>query len=338
MKEVFAPSLGRKVKLGACRVRDPHHPRLRLSNYLDKARLPPSPATADFDQKALAVLTDIEGNDNYGDCVEAEEAHYLAGITAYAGAMVSYTPAQVLAMYTALTNFNPSDPSTDQGTDPIACLNYFVQNSYLDGSKNIGWASVDMTKPEEVKFAISQCGNLKIWLSLPDAWTQSMPSSNGFVWDVGAPDPNNGHCIGSGAYNSSAIVGPNCDGIQIRTWGLIGTLTWAAAAALCVPGAGGGAAVRLTEDWVIDKQTGLTVPGLALGDLVADCNAAFGSAIPQVAPTPTPPQPPPSPKAPPTWQDVLAALGPLSTGFPFVERKPFLDALEKTLSPLWPSS
>jgi hypothetical protein len=338
MKRVFAPHLGRDVVIGACKMPDRHAPRLYLGDYVDLSTLPPSPESCDYSAPAMPVITNLEGNDAYGDCVEAEDAHFIAVMTGNTGSLFSYTPAMTLAAYTALTGFNPNIPSTDQGTDPTVDMNYYVQNPYADGTKLLGWASVDATNKALVQFAISTFGNLKLWVSLPDAWTNPFPSSSGFVWDVASPDSNNGHCIGSCAYNSTlvSIVGANSQGVQVMTWGLIGTVTWAAFAALFVPAAGGGAAVRITPDWW-NKSTGKAPNGFAASDLASDFNKYFGGSVAIPAPPIPPPSPSPAPSGPPSLAAAQAAVTKaLSAQLPLIQRSKAISTAASALAPLWP--
>lgn len=336
MRQVFAPHLGRHVVIGSCKIPSPHRPRIRLGHYLAAAQWPTSPSSVDYSGPAMSEIQQILGNDQYGCCVESEEGHFIGVVTGSANALYSYTTAEVLALYTALTGFNAAVPSTDVGTDPIACLNYLVANPYADGTKLAGYAEVDATNQAEVQFAISAFGNLKLWVSLPDVWINPFPSANGFVWDVASPDSNNGHCIGSCGYNSTnvAVVGANSQGVQVMTWGLIGTVTWAALAALFVDSAGGGAAVRITTDWV-SKASGNTPAGLAYADLVADFNRLFGGSV--TAPTTTPPAP--APTSPPTLAAATAAtLSAFGAGPALWTRQQAQTAVVGALTPLWPSS
>jgi len=273
---VFAPHLNRHVVIGGCKLPDRHAPMLKLANYMDLAKLPAPPGSADYMEPAMPVLSDVEANQNYGCCVESEEAHFIGVMTGNAGKLFAYTPAQTLAAYSAITGFNPSDPSTDRGTDPLAAANYFMNNQYADGSKLVGYLQVNAANQQEVQFAINAFGNLKIWLALPDSFINPFPSSNGFVWKKDTPNPNQGHCIGSYAFNSPKIVGANSDGVQVATWGLIGTMPWDSFGALCVPSAGGGCLVRVTTDWLI-KSSGLTPSGFAWGDLLADFTTMGGT-------------------------------------------------------------
>lgn len=271
----------------------------------------------------MTVLENIEGNDQYGDCVFAEDAHYIAVVTGNANTLFAYTQAQTLADYSVETGFNPADPASDQGADPIADLNYRVQKGYADGSKDAGWALVDGTNQAEVEYAINTFGNLKMWFGIPDVIVNSMPNASGFVWDVtaGAADQNNGHCIGSCGFSPLKIqaVGVTAQGPLVMTWGMLGIVTWKALAAWFVSSAGGGLAVRVTTDWV-SKASGATPSGLNLSALITAFNLYFGGklVVPPPTPSPTPVTPPPTPTPPgivtPTQAIAWAQAG-IASGF-----------------------
>jgi hypothetical protein len=284
---VHAPHLNRDVVIGACKLPDPHAMRIHLGDYVDLNTLPPAKANCDYSAPAMSVISNIEGNDSVGDCVLAEEAHFVGVMTGNTNRLFSYTAAMTLAVYSAITGYNPADPSTDQGADPTVAMNYFTKNAYADGTKLAGWAMVDASNQQLVQFAIEAFGNLKLWVGLPNVWISPFPSKNGFVWDLAPANSNNGHCIGSCGYNSTlvTIVGSNSQGVQVMTWGLIGTITWRAFAALFVTSAGGGAAVRITPDWLANGATN-TPSGFAYADLASDFNKFYGGNIPVPAPTP----------------------------------------------------
>jgi hypothetical protein len=301
-RRVWHPGLNRHVVLGGCKLSTHEPAGIRLKDFVHAATAyPTSPASVDYSAKALSVIENIEGNDSLGDCVIAEDAHYIAVVTGNANTLYSYTRDQTVADYSAITGYDPSDPNTDQGTDPIAALNYRVQRGYADGSKDAGWALVDCSNKAEVAYAINTFGNLKLWFGIPGSIANNLPSASGFVWDVsaGAADTQNGHCIGSCAYGVSSIlaVAVTAQGVVVMTWGMLGLVTWAALAAWFVTSAGGGAAVRVTTDWVA-KATGNTPSGLNLSALTTAFDLYFGGTL-VVPPAPTP-APPPTPGTAPT--------------------------------------
>ena len=284
LKEVFVPHLNRTVKFGRKRSR----PRMsvKLSNYL-LASLPDAPATTNFRASATDALAHVYMNDSLGDCVIAGRYHRIGLLTGLTGKSFIATDAQVVADYSAIGGYIPGDQSTDQGCDMATAADYGVSHGYADGSKDFGWLAIDATNKAEVASAMWLFENLDFGLELPDAWVQSIPNASGFTWDVaGAPDPENGHCI------EGVDIATN--GIVIATWGMTGTLTWAAIAMYAAQTNGGEIIVHLSEDQLAKAQT-KAPNGVAWADLIADFDALGGHVTP-VAPV-TPPAPSPAPGA-----------------------------------------
>jgi hypothetical protein len=326
MNRVYAPHLGRDVVLGG--MRSPtleHHaskPKFKTMLAMANATNEDVPPSIAWTGPAMSVLRDIEGNNQCGDCVEAEEAHFLAVVTSNAKTLFAYVTGMVLAMYSAITGYDatkgaPGSNPTDVGTNPLDALDWFTKNAYEDGSTNLGYVLVDATNKLEIMQALAWFGNLKIWLCLPDAYVSPFPAKNGFVWDVAPPNAQQGHCIGAYGYVSQGdapeavkVLGANALGLIIATWGLIGTMTWAAVAALCIPEVGGGMATRLSRDWI--EANGATPFGETADQVEAAFRAMGGSddfapqavigpqGTPQPAPGPTGPSGPASPPAPAT--------------------------------------
>jgi hypothetical protein len=180
------------------------------------------PTSVDYSLDALPCLSAVLGNDRYGDCTCAGAMHELGLWTGNAGALFSATTDQTLALYSAVTGFNPADPSTDQGADETQVLDYLVKTGFPDGSKLTGYVAIDPKNQGEVMQAIDLFETVYFGVGLPDAWISPFPRSDGFIWDVATPDDSNGHCFIATGYNAT--------GVQIDTWGLLGTVTWAAMA------------------------------------------------------------------------------------------------------------
>jgi hypothetical protein len=256
-------------------------PHFKLKNYL-RASMPSPPPTCDYSPAAIPVLRDIMGNDALGDCVIAGAYHVVGTATGNAGALFHATNAQILADYSAIGGYNPADPSSDQGCDEVVALNYWTQHGFANGTKLAGWLTVNPLDHSEIASACWLFENLYFGIELPDAWVGPFPSSDGFSWGPGTPDPNNGHCVIGTGYNA--------DGASIDTWGLLGTVTWDAISSLCTTAAGGALYVMLTPD-MLAKGAAKAPNGFAWADLIADFDAMGGS-------VPVPPAPPPSPSPP----------------------------------------
>lgn len=337
LKQVFAPHLNRLVKLGRRHgILGPH---FRMGNYL-RASLPAPPPSCDFRSAATKALLQLYLNDQLGDCVIAGGYHVVGVETGNAngGNPFVATAQQIIADYGAIGGYVPGDESTDQGCDEVTALNYWQSHGFANGTKLLGWLTVDATNETEVQQAMFLFENLFFGLDLPDAWISPFPSASGFTWDVGKPNPNNGHCIIGAGYNAA--------GVTVDTWGLTGTLTWAAVKALAVAKSGGLLSVMLTPDQ-LGKAQAKAPNGVAWGDLIADFDA-MGGHVPvpappaptPPAPTPTPPSPtppPPAPAQPVTLAQAEAwAVSGLAALYPVMSRYQAEAAVKAALAKHWP--
>ena len=300
--------------------------RFKFASYA-LAALPTAPATCNFAVKlALAILADIMGNDTRGNCTCAAIYHYIGVVTANVGAAFHATLQQVIALYEKVGGYNPNDPSTDQGADEVTVLNYCVENPLADGTKALGWLEIDGDNIDEIKSAINLFEGALLTLELPQTYTNPFPSGDGFTWDVGTPDPNQGHAI--------MVTGYDSVGVQICTWGMLGTMTWAALTSLCTARAGGGIYVLLTPD-MIAKASAKAPNGFDWAALVADFDSMGGT-------VPIPPPPAPTP-APPGTVVTLAqatawAVGGLARGRPLTTRQTAEQLVTAALAAAWPKS
>jgi hypothetical protein len=259
-----------------------------------------APSTCDYSAKAAAVLADIYSNDNLGDCVIAAGYHIVGVETGNAGTAYRATSAQIVHDYSAIGGYVPGDPNTDQGCELPTALSYWQSHGFTDGTKLLGSIAVDATNLHEVQLACYLFENLFFGIDLPDAWIAPFPSDNGFVWDIaGGIDPQNGHCIMGMGYDTR--------GVKIDTWGMLGTLTWAAVAKYATATAGGELHVMLSPDQLAKGQT-KAPNGIAWADLISDFDALGGQVPVPAPPVPVPPAPPPpSPNPPPAAKALTLA-------------------------------
>jgi hypothetical protein len=301
-------------------------PQLRLAKYL-RASLPAPPASVDYTPAALPSLRDVYMNDQLGCCVISEGYHAEGTATGNAGDLLHVPSGVIVADYGAIGGYNPADPNTDQGCDEVTALNYWLAHGYSNGTKLLGYLAVDPTNKAEVQAAIWLFENSAICVELPDAWISPFPSGDGFVWDVGAPNPNQGHCFGAVGYAS--------DGVKIDTWGMFGTMTYAALAQLCVAAAGGSLYVRLTPDQLAKGAT-KAPNGVDWSALIADFDS-LGGHVP--VPAPPPPPPAPTPGAPVTLlQAAHMATAGLSAGPFYLTRNMAIASVLKSINAMWPKT
>jgi hypothetical protein len=285
------------VKFGRRRAASPR-PRLRFANYA--AALPAPPAAIDWTPKASSALGLVYLNDQLGDCVIAAGMHLLGLATGNAsGKPFVASKAQVLADYSSIGGYVPGRPETDQGCNEEDAFAYWAGHGFADKSKLAGWIAIDPTNENEVKQALWLFESVFFGVGLPDAWITPFPEASGFTWPVHGPaDDNNGHAF--------LGVGYNAAGVQIDTWGLIGTVTWGAVAKYCAPSSGGQLFALLTPDMLAAGQS-KAPNGFAWSDLVADFDA-MGGHVPAPAPAPSPLPPKPAAVTLAQAQAALAAL------------------------------
>ncbi len=264
VKSIIHPVTGQSFKLGRRRP-IARGSRLKLRNYLLK-NFPIAPAAVDYSVKPAAFLAEILGNDTLGDCTAAGAFHIGGTLLANAGAAIPFSQADAIKFYSATTGYMPGDESTDQGGDETDVLNYWQSTGLLPNAHKItGWVAVDGTNEDEVKAALWLFENLYFGVELPDAWVNPMPGSSGFVWNVaGNADPENGHCFAGVAYDEL--------GVQIDTWGMIGTITWPAIAEYCSTALQGELYAVLGPD-AIDKATAKAPNGFDTSQLLADLDS-----------------------------------------------------------------
>ena len=287
LQRVYAPHLNAHVVLGGRLPPRVIHPHLKLSRYMNLSILPSSPASADYGAKAQASLRNIFLNNQLGDCVIASGYHIEGVATGNAtGVPFIATGQQIINDYHYIGNYIPGNPATDQGCEIQTALAYWSSHGFANGTKLMGYMSVDASNQVEVATAIWLFENMDFGVGLPNPWVSPLPSADGFVWGSGTPDLNNGH--------SFCAFGYNKDGVPVDTWALEGLFTWSGLATTAVPRVGGEAWVLLTPD-IINKAQQKAPNGFDWSALISDWNAMGGHVMPPPAPVPVPVPTPPSP-------------------------------------------
>lgn len=321
MKHVFAPHLGHDVRLGGCDLRlVPYHHSLKFAHVIDDATTPTPPTSTNLAPAAAASLDNIDGNDTLGCCVIAARAHRIGLLTGAAnpGKPFCYSLAQIIAEYGRIGDYVQGDPSTDQGCDPVASANDGVHVGYADGSKDLGWVSVEGGNFAHVMLAFYLVENLDLSMALPDEWVNAqMPQKNGDVWDVaGPPNPEQGHNVEVIDYDATK-------GVLVDTWGLRVWVTKAALAKYGVQSAGGMLIAHINADQLAKAQQKAPT-GVDWATIITYFDQSLGGTV--VIPTPTPPPAPtpaptPAPHPAPTPVTAPAATlaqaqAILATGWP----------------------
>jgi hypothetical protein len=265
------------------------HPRVKLGLAVDKTTLPAPPAEVDWHSQIAEWP--MLANDQAGDCVEAEQGHHEQVLTAYGtGKPATFTDADAIAVYSAITGYNPDDPSTDQGTVIQDALSYWRRVGFA-GRKIAAFAEVNVKDETELKTALALFGPLSGGMNFPAVAMDQFNSSK--PWDVVKNDGGNegGHCV--------CIVGYDATYVYCITWGVVQKMTWAFFRKyfeeLWAP---------VSTEW-INAQTGLDPEGVDLSVVGEQFSQLTGQSNPFPAPLPTPA---PKPKPSDPFADLVALL------------------------------
>jgi hypothetical protein len=105
----------------------------KAPSYLESKKLPAAPLV--FGHYSLVKQPwGMLGNATYGDCAWAGPAHETMLLNAEADKTVAFDTASVLSDYSAVTGFNPDDPSTDRGSNVADVAAYRRKVGVLDAS------------------------------------------------------------------------------------------------------------------------------------------------------------------------------------------------------------
>ena len=244
---------------------------LKFGDYVKLASLPIPPPECDYTPKALGPLSNVYDNDALGDCVIAGYYHVKAVATGNAsGSPFLASDEQIVADYGAIGGYVPGKPETDQGCDEVTAIDYWRDHGDAAGTHILGAVLLDPTNVSLLQLALWLSENLYFGVELPDGWVNPMPSDSGFTWDVsGDPNPAQGHCFISAGYDRA--------GVKIDTWGMLGTLTYAACAKYAAGGVGGAVYSLITPD-VLAKGATLAPNGVDWVALQADLSK-LGAAV-----------------------------------------------------------
>lgn len=248
------PSLPTRPQLGLD-VTKPAEAKLKLSSYLTEPtnEIPPA-VSRRHDGWAWNMLA----NDRYGDCVECMVLHSIQDFEMDAGHQATpFMPTDALGIYSAVTGFNQSDPSTDRGTDMGSMMRYW-ENEGCFGHKIAGFVEIDPTSLHELQVGVYEFIDVQLAIALP-ATAQGQRS-----WDL-LGNPQNDPYAAPGSWGGHGVPIREYDstGFTVVTWGSELHMTNAFATTYIVQ-----AFVVYTADML--NNSGTSPTGLAWDDLVSD--------------------------------------------------------------------
>jgi hypothetical protein len=213
-------------KLGKLRAR-PEAFSLKFNDYVDASQLPPLPQV--FGHDGLIQSWPMLGNDEFGDCVWAGAAHETMLLTQEAGNETVFTDEDVLSDYSAVTGFDPKNPSTDQGTDVQHAAQYRQATGIVDSVGNrhkiVSYLSLTPGNITDLYLATYLFSCVGIGLQLPQSAMDQAEQNQ--TWDVVPGSPTvGGHYV--------PLVGRDASGVlHTVSWGKKQFMTEAFLKAFC---------------------------------------------------------------------------------------------------------
>jgi hypothetical protein len=208
-----------RMHLGKTAARYDHRD-LLFADFVTASKLPPLPSTFGDENLISATGWGMLGNDSVGDCVLAGGDHETMLWNKARGKTVSFTAANALSDYSAITGYNPDDPSSDQGTDVRTALNYRKKTGLIDSAghrhKIDGYMALEPGNLSHVKEGAYLFEAVGIGIEFPaSAMTQF---NKGQPWSVvSGAKIEGGHYI--------PIVGFDGTYLYIVTWGKLQKMT-----------------------------------------------------------------------------------------------------------------
>lgn len=180
---------------------------------------PPAPVEVDWTAKADQNFG-MMLNDELGNCTCAAGGHFIQVWTSQTRpAEITVADNDVLGMYIGSCNFNPADPTTDQGGIETEVLRYW-QKHPLAGHKLDAVGFVAPGSRTDVRSAIWLFGGCYIGVQLP------ISAQSQEVWDVPAGGPRGSGEPGTWGGHAVCVAGYDAAGLTFISWGKRMRMTW----------------------------------------------------------------------------------------------------------------
>lgn len=234
-------------------------PRVKLGDHLTST--PAVPAVVDWASKILSWP--MYDNDRYGDCTCAAIGHAIQAWTTYGdGDNIVLPVTDILALYSAVTGFDPATGANDHGAIEQQILAY-VQKYGVGGHKIRAFAQVDHRNLTEMKQALDLFGTVYVGFQVPQSCETQFAAGQPWTVVPGSPTVG-GHAIDFQKWDENYIYAVTWGKLQPMTpefWLTYGDEAW----------------VIITDDWI--AKNGLSPTGLNLDALLVEFDQITGQPV-----------------------------------------------------------
>lgn len=191
---------------------------LKFARYVKPAMLPTPPLI--FGRYNLIGDFGILGNDSVGDCVLAGGCHEEMLWTSEGGSPAEFTAENALSDYSAITGYNPADPSTDRGTDMQMAASYRRKTGLVDKTGNrhkvLAYVALEAGNVDQLALASWLFGACGIGILISNENMQEF--EQGKPWSTTTGKIEGGHYV--------CVVGRRANGNPLCvTWGKLQEMT-----------------------------------------------------------------------------------------------------------------
>lgn len=191
-----------------------HKDAILLATYLPEKELP---VPAKIDNYSAIKDWGMMANDRLGDCTCAGAGHMIQAWTKLSCDKEIVLPdSDIVAAYSAITGYTPTDPNTDQGAVEMDVLDYWRKTG-IAGHKIEAHAVVETSSEYQVKLAIYLFGALYAGAELP------LSAQDQRSWTV-VPGPSGR--AGSWGGHAFPLLGYDAHHATCITWGAPLRMTW----------------------------------------------------------------------------------------------------------------
>lgn len=205
-------------KCGKLRPR-PAAPTPKLASYLLAApeALPVPPLECRYDKSV--TTWPMYGNDTIGDCTCAAAAHMIECWTAAAGVPVVPDLYNVVDAYAAITGYDPTTGTNDNGAAETDVLTYWTTTG-ICGNQLAAWTAIDPTDFDQLRRAVFLFGGAYIGIELRQSTERQF--AGGEAWDYTGTLLN--PVVG---LHAVSVLGYDSQYFYVCTWGKIQPATQA---------------------------------------------------------------------------------------------------------------
>lgn len=194
--------------------------KFKFRDFVDKSVLPKLPRTFGHEDLIAPTAWGMLGNDEVGCCVFSGAAHEHMLLTREGDVPdATFTTANVLSDYSAVTGYNPNDPNTDQGTDMGVAAAYRRKTGIIDAKgrrHKIGaYLALEPGDQHELFLAVYLFGAAGIGIEVPSSAMDQFNKHK--TWDVVT-----GSSIEGGHYIPLIAKRTN---LNVVTWGRLQPMT-----------------------------------------------------------------------------------------------------------------